>query len=147
MTPLKVCMANSAYMERGRTKCYAICPKTVSSSTLKSSRYFMCISSSSADFPVQGVSVYRPWVVPWCQSCQALAATDRQQFRSAQSGEQPLPAHFVIHRLRLLIALWNGEKTDDEQNAAPDKFPSTVNTTHLAVNKEMLSGGAGLCVS
>lgn len=49
--------------------------------------------------------------------------------------------------LRLLIAFWNGEETDDEQNAAPDKFPSTVNTTHLAVNKEMLSGGAGLCVN
>lgn len=70
----------------------------------------------------------------------------QQPFCSAQLGEQPLPAHCVIHMLRLLIAFWNGEETDDEQNASPDKFHSTVNTTHLAVNKEMISGGAGLCV-
>lgn len=53
-------------------------------------------------------------------------------------GEQPLPAQFVIHMLRLLIAFRNGQGTDEEQNAAPDKFPGAVNTTHLAVNKEML---------
>lgn len=105
------------------------------------------LSSLVCWIPVQGISVARTWAVPWCQSCQSLAATDRQPFRSAQLGEQPLPAHFVIHMLRLLIAFWNGEETDDEQNAAPDKFPSTVNTTHLAVNKKMLSGGAGLCVN
>lgn len=77
---------SSAYLERGRTKLYVSAPNChylPQVGFLKHPKVQMLFHVdffllSSADLPVQGFSVYRTLVVPWCQSCQTLAANDRQ---------------------------------------------------------------------